>query len=310
MGLNFIRRPSDTPTVNNTDDARMIRYAYGGANGYVKDAGDEVNHTVSGTTFRINRGIIVLQGWETAIDSNGWTMSITQQDATKRYFSVYYEVNLATMSTDIKSLYDTARYPVIDEGDDLTANTSGIARLLLYTFDTQNGIISNVSKKIEALQYYPKYTETAEEGDISDRIASTEFVDKAFKRKNLYVHHGYVYHGFSDPVLPATLSTNYYFISEDPDPYSSVSELLSGMLSAISVVGQSESQNRYRLHEIPCNGVASYLLNGTRYIVISSYFSTDSSLQLYVYAVCTNNGVSGIQAVTRVNDYVSSYSLT
>ena len=36
MAIRLIRENSDTPNITNKDDARMIRYAYGGQNGYVK----------------------------------------------------------------------------------------------------------------------------------------------------------------------------------------------------------------------------------------------------------------------------------
>lgn len=168
MGLRFIRQPSDTPNVSNTDDARMIRYAYGGLNGYLQNAGNELSFSIIGNTFRINSGVIVLQGWESEVDSNGWTMAIDNVQ-TPRYYSVYYEVNLATQGASIKSVYGTADYPVIDDGDDLTALQTGTAKMLLYQFTAQSGVISNVKKIVPAIYYYKelaKITQQLEDGII------------------------------------------------------------------------------------------------------------------------------------------------
>jgi len=140
------------PSISNYDDARSIRYAYGGQDGYVQKAGNELSYTVNGNTFRINSGVVVLQGWESEIDSSGWTMTVDNV-ATKRFYSVYYEVNLAMQTTEIKSVYDTVDYPQIEAGDDLTALQTGTARLLLYQFTAQNGEISDVSKKVNAIRY-------------------------------------------------------------------------------------------------------------------------------------------------------------
>ena len=38
MSIRLIRQESQTPNVTNHDDARMVRYAYGGFDGFVKDA--------------------------------------------------------------------------------------------------------------------------------------------------------------------------------------------------------------------------------------------------------------------------------
>ena len=154
MGVRLIRENSDTPNITNKDDARMARYAYGGKNGYVQNYGNEANHYVSGNVFTIGSGIIVLQGWEVVIDSNGWQLPLSSADATKRYYSVYLEVNLALGGTaSIRSQQDTYNYPDITTGDDLTQNTSGIARLELYRFTAAAGIISNITKVVSGLNY-------------------------------------------------------------------------------------------------------------------------------------------------------------
>lgn len=154
MSVRLIRENSDTPNITNKDDARMARYAYGGKNGYVQNYGNEANHYVSGNVFTIGSGIIVLQGWEVVIDSNGWQLPLSSADATKRYYSVYLEINLALGGTaSIRSQQGTYNYPDIAAGDDLTQNTSGIARLELYRFTAAAGVISNVQKIVTAIDY-------------------------------------------------------------------------------------------------------------------------------------------------------------
>lgn len=153
MGIKMIRQPSETPNVTNIDDIIPFRYAYGNQDGYVIGKGNEISHTIDGNTFRVNSGRVVLQGVETDIDANGVSFTIDNASET-RYFSVYYEVNLATQTTAIKlSSYSTSGYPVINVGDDLTANSSGIARIELYRFTVASGVISNVQKVAKAIEY-------------------------------------------------------------------------------------------------------------------------------------------------------------
>ena len=156
MGLRLIRQKSDTPNVQNTDDARMVRYAYGGYDGVVKNKGTECSYTTSGTTFKINSGVLVLQGWEIEIDGNGWEMSI---DSLAKYYAVYLEVNLATNTAAIKSAYATGAVPSIESGDDLTTIINGTARMILYTFKTSGGIISEVEKKVSVIRYLKEIAE-------------------------------------------------------------------------------------------------------------------------------------------------------
>lgn len=153
MGIRMVRQPSETPNVTNIDDIIPFRYAYGNQDGYVIGKGTELSYTIDGSTFRINSGRVVLQGVETDIDANGVSFTIDNASET-RYYSVYYEVNLATQTTAIKlSSYSTSGYPTIDAGDDLTVNSSGIARLELYRFTANSGIISNVKKVSKAIEY-------------------------------------------------------------------------------------------------------------------------------------------------------------
>lgn len=152
MGVRFIRKPSETPNINNSDDARIFRYALGGQNGFIKDYGSELDYTIDGSTFIINKGIAVLQGYEIEVDSSGWSVYVGTSP-TKHYFVVYCEINLAAQTAEIKSVTDIGRYPSISIGDDLTSNTDGIARMELYRFTAESGLVSSVVKLIKPIGY-------------------------------------------------------------------------------------------------------------------------------------------------------------
>lgn len=154
MGLRLIRENSNTPNVTNTDDVRMVRYAYGGYNGFVKGKGRELACEANGNTLIVNSGVIVIQGWEVEVDSNGWSMQVSLNDATKRFYTVYCEINLSMGETAaIKSISDTVSYPTVAAGDDLTKNTNGIARITLCKFIAQRGLISECIKTIQEIPY-------------------------------------------------------------------------------------------------------------------------------------------------------------
>lgn len=153
MAISMVRKPSETPNITNIDDIIPFRYAYGNQNGYVIGRGAEVSHTVNGNQFTINSGRLVVQGVESDIDANGVTLTIDSVSET-RYYVVYYEINLATNTANIKlSNYSTTGYPTIDAGDDLTANSNGTARLPLYRFTAKSGAISGVEKVVKAIEY-------------------------------------------------------------------------------------------------------------------------------------------------------------
>ena len=308
MGLRLIRQKSDMPNVQSSDDARMVRYAYGGCDGVVKNRGTECSHTISGTTFKINSGVIVLQGWEVEIDSNGWSLSV---DSLTKYYAVYLEVNLATDTAEIKSTYDTAGVPSISLGDDLTQITNGIARLVLYTFKSTNSVISDVIKKVSVIGYTAininELREDLESGalvvakasaadtqtatDSSTKIATTAFVQNLFTAKKIYVHSGWCYFPFRNPKLPDILTAFYYFLSTDKNAYSSISEFYSAMPI-----------------RCPCWGGSSYLLSGTTYQVIPLYFEKSSGT-VKVNALCLNNNIKEANSITEIHDTVSEFNL-
>lgn len=152
MAIKMVREPSETPNINNIDDIVPMRYAYGNQNGFVIGKGNEISNTVNGLNFTVNSGRLVLQGVECDIDAVGVTITI-DNIATTRYYVVYLQVNLGLNTAQILSSYDTATYPTIDAGDDLTENTTGVARLPLYQFTATNGVISKVNKVVESIKY-------------------------------------------------------------------------------------------------------------------------------------------------------------
>lgn len=174
MSIEMVRIPSETPNISNIDDFVGLRYAYGNQSGYVIDKGNECSYTINGFIFKINSGRLVLQGVEVDIDANGVEIAIDNV-ATTRYYTVYLQINLALNETKILATYDTATYPAIDIGDDLTKNTIGTGRLELYRFDAINGVISNVVKKVEKIVYLKNFkVENSFNSDNSEKINGLE----------------------------------------------------------------------------------------------------------------------------------------
>jgi hypothetical protein len=130
----------------------MIRYAYGGLIGIVKGYGEELGYSSNATSFQIGSGCVVLQGWEVEIDGAGWLLDISSVTGT-RYYTVYLEVNAEIETAEIKSIYDTAAYPQVDRGDDLTEAQSGTARFPIYKILVSSGSITEVSRTITTIPY-------------------------------------------------------------------------------------------------------------------------------------------------------------
>lgn len=187
MAIKMVRQPSDTPNINNVDDFIPFRYAYGDQNGYVKDKGTELSYNINGNKFVLNSGRVVLQGIESDIDANGVTLTIDSVSET-RYYVVYYEINLATNTANIKlSNYSTTGYPTIDAGDDLTANSSGTARLSLYRFTAKSGVISDVKKIVSEIKYSFDYIDENVEtiNNNFNNSQATKFGEYIIEKKKL-----------------------------------------------------------------------------------------------------------------------------
>lgn len=165
--VNLVRKSSETPNINNKDDVRMIRYAYGDYNGVVKNFGTELESTIDNATrkFKIGSGRIVLNGWEVDIDEAGWEMIISLTSGVQ-FYTVFLEINaLAEMAT-IRSIFNPSGvYPEIDLGDDLTEVPSGIARLPLFSFEVHNGNITTIIRRVATIEYVKSRFESILESD-------------------------------------------------------------------------------------------------------------------------------------------------
>lgn len=168
MAIRLLRESSETPNITNKDDVKMIRYAYGGRTGIVKGYGEELEYSSNATSFQIGSGCVVLQGWEVELDGAGWLLDISSVTGT-RYYTIYLEVNAEIETAEIKSVYDTAAYPQVDHGDDLTEVQSGTARFPIYNILVSSGSITEVSRTITTMPY-----SIDEIASIGDRISDIE----------------------------------------------------------------------------------------------------------------------------------------
>ena len=168
MNIRLVRASSETPNITNKDDAKMIRYAYGGYDGVVKDFRSELEASLKNNdqTFHIGSGRVVLQGWEVDIDEDGWDFNSDFTSGT-RYYSIYLEVNLVTEAAYINSQYGTGDYPNISLGDDLTQASSGIARIVLYKVYFNAGKVITYEKVVSAVPYLAKKVL-----DLTERISN------------------------------------------------------------------------------------------------------------------------------------------
>lgn len=216
MSILMVRKPSETPNISNIDDIIPFRYAYGNQSGYVIGRGNELSHTIEGNQFKINSGRVVLQGVESEIDANGFTILLDNISTETRYYVVYYNVNLGLNETSIQSTYDTVGYPEISVGDDLTANTSGSANLELYRFKATNGVISEVQKTVKAIEYSGSALVGYDisKGTIEERLDRLGFKEAAISYGRLYRQGNFVigYVNFDDrynmrPSFPYNLGT-------------------------------------------------------------------------------------------------------
>lgn len=215
MAIEMVRIPSETPNIANIDDFVGLRYAYGNQDGYVANKGNECSYSINGNIFKINSGRLVLQGVECDINANGVEITIESISAT-RYFTIYLQVNLALNETKILSQYDTATYPIIESGDDLTQDTSGVARLPLFHFVATNGVISSVEKIVGGINYYGTSLENYDysKGTIEKRLEPLDEYDNTKgtieeRLTNLGFKQGNIVDSSGDVVGTVTRQGNY-----------------------------------------------------------------------------------------------------
>lgn len=150
MSIKLVRKTNDQTSqdkyiVTNVDDTRMIRYAYNGYSGYVKGVGNELKYSYNDTTFTIDTGLIVIDGWEIYIAEGGESIDLGYLSGYAAH-SIYVEINANTEVAVIKVISapvtDASKdFPAIDKGNDLTVASAGTARLLLYNVLCQSGVI-------------------------------------------------------------------------------------------------------------------------------------------------------------------------
>ena len=155
MGIKIVREESETPNIRNTDDFVSIRYAYGNQNGYVISKGNELDITqVDAKNINIGSGRLVVQGVEVDIDANGVNVAFDDLSQTGDvYVSVYCKVNVALNEVVVEKMFDMVDYPVIEEGDDLTEKSSGIANIEIAHIKLSNGAIVSINKTIKPIEY-------------------------------------------------------------------------------------------------------------------------------------------------------------
>ena len=163
--IRLVRQSSDTPNITNKDDVRMVRYAYGGYDGAVKNYGQSLEYTVDATNgiFKIGSGRFVMQGWEIDLDEQGWSFSFKGVTGI-RYYNVYLELNLSTETATIQAVYGSSIYPSTQAGDDLTSVSLGTARFVLYRLIVSNGSVTQVVKGFNTIKYTSDLIKDLEEG--------------------------------------------------------------------------------------------------------------------------------------------------
>lgn len=184
MSITLVRKESDTPNINNTDDVRGFKYGGLGVNGVVKGYLNECQATASSNSLQIGSGEIILDGWQVDLDASGVTITASNISGLQ-YYTVYLEVDLSisdNKTASIKATMDSYSYPTINRGDDISVVDTGIGRLPLYTFEANGGTISNVQSVFEILDgetHKAKYAEYASEdtskGTIEERLTRLGF---------------------------------------------------------------------------------------------------------------------------------------
>lgn len=171
MAVTVIRRYSSEPNITNRDDVRMIRYAYGGQDGYIPGYKNEAAVSTKKEdlrqVFKIDTGCLVIQGWEILIDSE-MTLAVHPTAIVEYY---YVEINLLDESAEIKStiIKGTDNFE-FDPGDDLTENPLGTARMLIAKVTKGSTGLYDIVNYLKPIK---TYTEKAQECNAyTDKLKS------------------------------------------------------------------------------------------------------------------------------------------
>ena len=89
---------------------------------------------------------------------------------------------MATNTATVLATYDTANYPNPPASDDLTENSTGTAYLLLYHFTAQSGVISEVEKIVQGIQYI---NPALNDYDISKGTIESRLTNLGFKQGSI-----------------------------------------------------------------------------------------------------------------------------
>ena len=177
--ITLIRKNSDEPNIQNYEDSRMFRYAFGHKTGIVKDYGNEVivvqkNNTVA----NVGIGEIVHQGWQVEISGSGVDVSLPVS-GTETYFTVYLEISLAVSSNQYASVLVQSSqnsYPIVDPGDDLTSVVDGTSRVAIAHILNTSGGTMTIERLINVIDY---------QEDINNDIYS-RLDDLGFRQGSFY----------------------------------------------------------------------------------------------------------------------------
>lgn len=178
MAIRLVRANSDTPNIQNYDDARMLRFATGGQNGVIKGYKNECSYNSSSyAIFKINPGEIIIDGWQSEIDATGYEVNL-EVSSTPLYYSIFAVVDLRTSNNQlskIEAFYDTTLYDWGKPKEDLSNNPFGQHYLLLYTFKVVNGAVSEIDRRFDLVEYNKDIINNLETrlGDRINKIGST-----------------------------------------------------------------------------------------------------------------------------------------
>lgn len=208
MDINILRRNGQN--IENIDDYLVFKYAYGNKDGHTKG----LSYDVRGNIFHIGAGRIVIQGVESDIETGGIDLEL-DIIAEKRFVVVYASTNMSTKTTSILTTYfkEEVNEWTNLKYDDIVTTGQGIAQLPMFTMWIENGVITDVRKKIKQIPFAEEIkvqkamhsdtstnavnvsgtiidgtkATTQATSDYSRNVATTEFVKNVFRENTLKI---------------------------------------------------------------------------------------------------------------------------
>lgn len=170
--LRLVRKSSDKPNISNRDDAVMVRYAYGGYDGIVKNFARELSLSHSAAwKVHLFSGKAVLQGWEIEVEEQD--IALTSFSGQTQYEHLYIELNLLLESVTLKTIrHSSSVFPAsLGLGDDLTQAPTGTARLPLYYWTiSSTGDVSGITRHCPIIRHGKSHFD-----EIYDRLERLGF---------------------------------------------------------------------------------------------------------------------------------------